>query len=98
MSTVAYAAMTFLTAFTYARLIRQERILREIRMGTAKIMTITIAEHLKSSLDTVSEMKARFNQLVEDECFEEAERLRTLIDRHEQGRPRCQDSGVDGEA
>ena len=82
-SIVAYAAMTFLAGFAFARLKRQAEDLKELKMVAAKTLALVMGEHLRASFEALNDMKETLHDLIDDERFEEAEQLKTSITRAE---------------
>lgn len=76
---IANAAMTYFAITAWFELRRLKRDFAGMKRAMAVVTTITTANHVKDSFDQLNDMKETFNQLVEDEQYEEAERLKTAI-------------------
>ena len=83
MSIVAYAVTVTFAFFAFTRLKRQEDDLKGLKMVAAKTLAIVMGEHLRASFDALNDMKAALHDLIQDERFEEAEQLKTDIDKAE---------------
>lgn len=84
-SCVAYLFLTFFTCHAYLRMKRQESEQNEMKIMLMKILAITMGEHLKSSFESVNDMKEALEELIEAERFEEAEKLKSVIADAERG-------------
>ncbi len=82
---VAYAVMATFAFFAYFRLKRQDDDIRAIKNKLDKSLCILFGEHLRSSIGSLNDMKKTLSELVEDEMYEEAERLRKVIAQAEEG-------------
>lgn len=78
-SIVAYGAMTFLAAFAFARLKRQEEDIKELNMLATRTLVLVLGEHIRASFEALNDMKETLHDLIDDERFEEAERLKATI-------------------
>jgi len=83
-SIVAYVAMSFLVGFTFVRIRLQESALKNLTACTVKMTALVTAGFLKSQFESINEMKDQFRCLVEEERYEEAERLKGFILKAEQ--------------
>ena len=75
LSIMAIIANCFLTWFAITAWFE----LRRMKRAMAVVTTITMGNHVKDSFEQLNEMKAAFHQLVEEERYEEAERLKAAI-------------------
>lgn len=76
---IANAAMTYFAITAWFELRRMKRDFAGVKRAMVVTTTITVANHVKDSFDQLNDMKETFNQLVEDEQYEEAERLKAAI-------------------
>ena len=76
---IANAAMTYFAITAWFELRRMKRDFAGVKRAMVVTTTITVANHVKDSFDQLNDMKETFNQLVEDEQYEEAERLKSAI-------------------
>ncbi len=76
---IANAAMTYFAITAWFELRRMKRDFAGVKRAMVVVTTITVANHVKDSFEQLNDMKETFNQLVEDEQYEEAERLKTAI-------------------
>ena len=76
---IANAAMTYFAITAWFELRRMKRDFAGVKRAMVVTTTITAANHVKDSFDQLNDMKETFNQLVEDEQYEEAERLKAAI-------------------
>ena len=83
MSVVSYAAMTFLAGFAFVRLRRLSEEVSDLRRTTHTTLCITMGEHIRNNVDELNSMKERFDELLEKECFEDASRLKKIIELQE---------------
>ena len=82
LSIMAIIANCFLAWFAitaWFELRRMKRDFAGVKRAMVVTTTITVANHVKDSFDQLNDMKETFNQLVEDEQYEEAERLKAAI-------------------
>ena len=83
MSVVSYAAMTFLASFAFVRLRRLSDEVSDLRRTTHTTLCITMGEHIRNNVDELNSMKERFDELLEEERFEDASRLKKIIEQQE---------------
>lgn len=76
MATIAYSAMAFFVAYAVTKI-------RELRRTQMKMMMLVMSEHLRGTFNELNSLKATFNELVENENFEEAEKLKGIIEKAE---------------
>lgn len=81
---VAYCGLASFACFALARLRRQEQDLRELKMMIAKIWELVMTNHLRSSFEALNDMRATLRELIDNERYEEAEKLKTVITEAEQ--------------
>ena len=79
---VTIIANCFLTLFAitaWFELRRMKRNLTVMERAMTIVTTITMGEHVKSNFEQLNEMKAAFHRLIENEQYEEAEKLKAAI-------------------
>jgi len=79
---MAIIANCFLTWFAITAWFELRRLKRDIigmKRALAVTTTITMGEHVKSNFEQLNEMKAAFHRLIENEQYEEAEKLKAAI-------------------
>lgn len=76
---IANAAMTYFAITAWFELRRMKRDFAGVKRAMVVVTTITVANHVKDSFEQLNDMKETFSQLVEDEQYEEAERLKAAI-------------------
>lgn len=77
MATIVYSAMTFFVAYAIIKI-------RELRRTQMKMMMLVMSEHLRGTFNELNNLKATLNELVENENFEEAKKLKTVIENAEE--------------
>ena len=75
----ANAATTYFAITAWFELRRMKRLLIEMSHTLSVSTTITMGEHLRSCYQQLSDMKITLHRLVENEQFEDAERLKIAI-------------------
>lgn len=83
MGVVSYAAMTFLASYAFGRLRRLGDEVSDLRRTTHTTLGITMGEHIRNDVDELNSMKERFDELLEEERFEDASRLKKIIEQQE---------------
>ena len=76
---IANCFLTWFAITAWLELHRLKRNLTGMERAMAVVTTITMGNHIKDSFEQLNEMKAAFRQLVEEERYEEAERLKAAI-------------------
>jgi hypothetical protein len=76
---IANAAMTYFAITAWFELRRMKRDFAGVKRAMVVVTTITVANHVKDSFEQLNDMKETFNQLVEEERYEEAEELKNAI-------------------
>lgn len=76
---IANGALTYFAITAWFELRRLKRDFTGMKRAMSIVTTITMGEHVKSNLDQLNEMKETFIKLVEEERYEEAERLKAAI-------------------
>ena len=76
---IANAAVTYFAVTAWFELRRIKNDILGIKRALAITTTITMGEHVKSNFEQLNEMKADFHRLVENEQYEEAEKLKNAI-------------------
>jgi hypothetical protein len=79
MAIIANCFLTWFAVSAWFELRRMKRDFAGVKRAMVVTTTITVANHVKDSFDQLNDMKETFNQLVEDEQYEEAERLKAAI-------------------
>ena len=80
---VANAAMTFFAAFAFTSLRRLRKDVDSMGHGVAITTTLVMGSHVRENFEEVTRMKEAFNRLVENEQYEEAQKLRDAIEKAE---------------
>lgn len=83
MSVVSYTAMTFLAGFAFVRLRRLSDEVSDLRRTTHTTLCITMGEHIRNNVEELNSMKERFDELMEEERYEEAGHLKKIIEHQE---------------
>lgn len=81
---IGNAAVTYFAITAWFELRRMKRKLTGMERAMTVVTTITMGNQVKDSFDTLNKMKETFNQLIENEQYEEAERLKAAIANMEQ--------------
>ena len=84
MAIIANCFLTWFAITAWFELRRMKRKLTGMERAMTVVTTITMGNHVKDSFDQLNEMKETFNHLVENEQYEEAERLKAAITKVEQ--------------
>ena len=79
MAIIANCFLTWFAVSAWFELRRMKRDFAGVKRAMVVTTTITVANHVKDSFEQLNDMKETFNQLVEDEQYEEAERLKAAI-------------------
>jgi uncharacterized protein YqgV (UPF0045/DUF77 family) len=79
MSLIAFASMSFFVAYAITVLRNLRRAVYGLKRHVTIMETIIMGEHVRNNFEQLNEMKETFTRLVEDERFEEAERLKAAI-------------------
>ena len=85
MGIVAYVVTALFACYAFGRLKRQEDELDEIKYGVKTCIALAMGEHIRNSFNEINDMKEVLEEMIEDERFEEAERLKTVIAKAESG-------------
>ncbi len=83
MSIVAYGAMTLLASFAFVRIRSLSDEVGKLRHDTHTTLCITMGEHIRNNVDELNSMKERLEELLEDERFEDAGRLKKITEHQE---------------
>ena len=83
MSIVAYCAMTFLAGFAFVRIRRLSNEVGRLHHDVHATLCITMGEHIRNDVDELNSMKVRLEELLEDDRFEDAVRLKKIIEHQE---------------
>lgn len=76
---IANCFLTWFAITAWFELRRLKRKLTGMEHAMAVVTTITMGNQVKDSFDQLNDMKETFNQLVEEERYEEAEELKNAI-------------------
>lgn len=76
---IANCFLTWFAITAWFELRRMKHNLTGMERAMAVVTTITMGNLVKDSFEQLNEMKAAFHQLVEEEQYEEAERLKAAI-------------------
>ena len=79
MATIAAWILTLFAITAWGELRRLNRKLTVMERAMTIVTTITMGEHVKSNFEQLNEMKAAFHRLIENEQYEEAEKLKAAI-------------------
>ncbi len=83
MSVVSYAVMAFLASFAFVRIRRLTNEVCQLHHDVHTTLCITMGEHIRSNVEELNNMKERLEELLEDERFEDAGRLKKIIEHQE---------------
>ena len=86
---VAYAAVVFFAIAAWFRLREMERRTKATLRGVSLLTTLAMGHHVKENFEEVNRMKRAFEQLVEEERYEDAERMKSVIDKAERDAERA---------
>ena len=79
MAIIAYGVTAGFTYFAFGKMFRLQKDIKDMKHTLAVNTALTMAMHVKSSIVELNEMKRTLRHLIEDERFEEAEKLQDLI-------------------
>lgn len=80
---VANAALTFFGVTAWFRLREVNKKADAMLRGVGLVTTIMMGQHVKENFEEVNRMKRTFDRLVENEQYEDAERMKAVIDKAE---------------
>lgn len=83
-TSTAYGAMIYFTITAFVRLRRLNNQVYTLSRHAYMTLSITMSEHIRKEVDVLNDMKKQFNELLEEERFEDAGRLKNIIDHQEQ--------------
>lgn len=83
-SIAAYAAMTFLAAFAFVRLKRQEGKIGELRRTQRMMFAMMMDGNIRQNQESVKRLAEEMRQAVDDDRYEDAEQLRKVIAERQQ--------------
>lgn len=83
MGIITYAALTFMTCFSFSRLRHQADDLKAVRHVLIKVYAIVSALKLKDDFDTINQLRTTLHLLVEKENYTEAAKVKEYIERQE---------------
>lgn len=76
-----YWAMTFLAAFAFVRLKRQEKYICDIHRDVHTTLMLVLELHMRHNFDDIKEMQRFLQRLIDDEEYERAEQMKIVITR-----------------
>lgn len=76
---VTYFALTFFAVSAWLTMRLWEKRLRAIEMCVAHTAKMTSAEHLRSTFNELNDMRRTLHQLIDEDRFEDAERMKQLL-------------------
>lgn len=79
MAIIAYGVTAGFTYFAFGKMIRLLKDIKDMKHTLAVTASLTMGMHVKSSIAELNDMKRTLRHLIEDERFEEAEKLQDLI-------------------
>lgn len=82
---IAYFAMTFFATEAWFRLRRMQKDINHMKAAQQKCLMLTMGEHLRSNFNEVNSMRKTMQELVENEDFEQAEKLKAVLAKAEAG-------------
>lgn len=80
---IAYGLMSFFAISAWFRLRRFDTDMHDLQKVSANVYAIVSALKLQSTFDQLNEMKNTLRQLVQAEQFEEADKLKEIVEKHE---------------
>lgn len=84
LSNMAYLTIICLSIEAWFRLRQQRQDILGIKKVLARTFVVTMGEHLSNSFDRLNDMKECLQELIADERYEDAKRLKAVIDEQEQ--------------
>lgn len=78
---VAYAMLT-IAVYIYMRR-EQRKEIEDIKELLTRMFAVTMSEHLRNNFEQINKMKEDLQELVNDERYEDAKRLRAVIAKQE---------------
>jgi uncharacterized membrane protein len=78
-TSLAYGAAAGFAIAAWVRLYRMQKDVKDMKHTLAVTGTLVMSMHVKSSIVELNDMKRTLRHLIEDEQFEEAEKLQNLI-------------------
>ena len=82
-TSVAYVFLIALCITTFRYFRRQQDDIDHINRTLHLLMGISMGEHLRQNVDELNDMKERLEELVEEDRYEDAQRLKQIIDEQE---------------
>lgn len=76
-----YGAMTFLAAFAFVRLKRQEKHICDIHRDVHTTLMLTLELHMRHNFDDLKEMQRSLQRLIDAVEYERAEQMKIVITR-----------------
>lgn len=77
---IAYAAMAFFASYAFFALRRQQRDIREVKDMQRRLFVMGVDQNVRDQQAAVNRMAGEMKHLVENDRFEEAERMKKAID------------------
>jgi len=76
---LCYGAITYFAVSAWFKLRRMEKQMDEVKYAAMTAMAVTMGEHLRQSFNEINRMQDQLRSLVEQERYEEAERMKSFI-------------------
>ena len=83
LSCIAYIMVVFFAIYAYFTLREQRKQLTFVKGAVAEMTTIMMAERVQKNFEEVENIKRTLEHLVENEQYEEAERLQNFLEEAE---------------
>ena len=83
MAIIAYGVTAGFTYFAFGKMFRLQKDIKDIKHTLAMTASLVMSMHVKASIAELNDMKRTLQRLIEEEKFEEAEKLRELISKAE---------------
>ena len=80
LSCIAYIMVVFFATYAYFTLREQRKQLTFVKGAVAEMTTIMMAERVQKNFEEVENIKRTLEHLVENEQYEEAERLQNFLE------------------
>lgn len=80
---VANAALAFFAVAAWFRLHNVDKKMSAVLRGVSMVSTLTMGQYVKGAFEELERMRATMERLVEEDRFEEAKRLKDIIDKAE---------------
>lgn len=77
---LAYFATAYFACCAYFYLRRQNDSIKIVSKSLSRMLMMVMGDHLRDSFNEVNAMQKEFHELIENERYEEAERLKSIIE------------------